>query len=437
MIINYIIWSSLISLLTIVFLYPLRFYSRGEPIGRVYASLFLLPAVVSAILLLHFIYVNHVIIDRAHNILMLPFYIGIHLNDINALLIFNINLAAFLLIIFLPKNKFAENMSLAAMSLLMIFLVTSLNDQFIKMAVFSIGSIILSYMLLNDEAEKNTIQQITQGFVSNIASDFLAFVSLLLIVIDQKILLIERLNILDDEIKILPRVLFFTAVSLRLITLITENRFFYGRPQAIIRHLIFYRIFVAICPQILLLHFAPAIFGQDQADFWFIIAASIILLYSILIWLFDSERFNFNAHSLGILSSLMLLCTSIGYYFITTAIICLILTIYPLATLNAVVKNVGLINVSPSLQIKKPNYLILFSQLIFQHIPIKIIDGISKIFLQLLNPVYSGFFLYRLPQILMGILQIPLRFLNNGNIQRSLLFVVLIVVCYIYWWGQP
>jgi len=65
----------------------------------------------------------------------------------------------------------------------------------------------------------------------------------------------------------------------------------------------------------------------------------------------------------------------------------------------------------------------------------KIVLFLSLISANFIHPFYASFLLYRLPQLLVSAIQIPLRFFHTGSIQRSLLFMVLMAASYYSIWG--
>jgi hypothetical protein len=73
---------------------------------------------------------------------------------------------------------------------------------------------------------------------------------------------------------------------------------------------------------------------------------------------------------------------------------------------------------------------------IFLRLPLEIIHFLTVLFSTFFNVIYGGILLYRIPNLLLAMIQIPLRFLHNGNIQRSLMFVSIMLVTYIFWWSS-
>ncbi len=60
MLINFILWSPLISLLSVALLYPLRLHARNLGYIRLWAAIFLLPALFSSFCTLKLIYYDGV-----------------------------------------------------------------------------------------------------------------------------------------------------------------------------------------------------------------------------------------------------------------------------------------------------------------------------------------------------------------------------------------
>jgi hypothetical protein len=437
MIIGYFIWSSLISLIAILFLYPLRTANRANQIARIYVGALLFPSIIFSLYLVKITLINKTIIYQASRLIMLPFYWGLFINGTNALIIAAINIAVILLVFFLPKRKFAENISLASISYVIIFLITTSLDYFIAISLFSTGSMVLLYAALINENDKININKLTDDFAINRASDLLTILALLnLLIYYQQPLSINNLSLSSDKIDLLSRILFFSATILRVMSLMNSEAFIYSRPNTTIKNLIFYRGFIGIGSQILFLRFSMVPYHHDHLNLYFIITASAVFCYTIIVGFSDKNRSNAAGHLANVLFVSALVSTCLGNYFVTVIIICFSLAIYPVITLVSIVKHASILHTNYP---PPPKIISILKQIldnIFRHYPRKFIYLLSKIFTNFLNPIYSGFLLYRLPQMLMAILETPLRTINNGNIQRSLMFVAVILASYLYFWGH-
>lgn len=432
---NFLIWSPLISLSAITLLYPLRLHSRGSQVARVYAAFLLFPAIVSFVSMLKLTYFDGIFISVIAQIPFGPVFWGIQVSKSNSAIIACINVSMAVLIFLLPKNRFVENISLAAIALGTIFILSTTPDQLIRMSVYSIGTILITYMLLNDEHDKNIILQVTNDFLWQRASDFLAFIALINILINQKTLLLQKLAMPDNNIEISSRILFFVAIAMRVISLNAVDSNLLSHSDSTIKNSVLRRVFIGAGSQILLLQFSTAIFGNILIDRFFLISSICILFYALILLIFDYDKTKFADHLASIFTAGAFVAICAGANITATALICGLLIIYPVISLSTIVKTTVLLNTRPPSKLRRSVLWASFLEWTLLRLPIKLSYFFASVFTNVLNPIYAGFFLYRMPQILIGIVQTPLRLVHNGNIQRSLVFVAILAIAYIYRWG--
>ncbi|MCA9508258.1 MAG: hypothetical protein KC505_07560 [Myxococcales bacterium] len=64
----------------------------------------------------------------------------------------------------------------------------------------------------------------------------------------------------------------------------------------------------------------------------------------------------------------------------------------------------------------------------------KLFKFIARASSNFLGPLYGNFLLLKIPQLIISLFQIPLRFFHNGSIRRSVLFAIFLVITYYYIW---
>jgi hypothetical protein len=434
MIINFVSWSPLISLIAISLLYPLRLHIHGSLVSRVYAAILLFPAFVSSLYLLKLTCYNGVIISKIAKIPMASISWGFQFSWSNSVIVTSINLLIIILIFFLPQKKTVENISLLSVIFIFLYIMSIAPDQLIKMSAFSVGSMLFTFMLLYEESDKNAVKHMMADFLLYRACDLLAFISLMIVLTKQKSLIMSEL-IVENHVDILPIFSYFLSIVFNLASLITFNTNQSISPYTLVRYSILRRVFIGSGSQILLLQFSPLLLRYNESIMIFIFPSIIILSLALLTAILY-QNINIVDNLFNILISIGLITICTGYSTVTVVIICSIFTLYPIMSLPTIFKANAILHPS---QAPKSAYLNLIpsvlNAIIFQF-PLKISYFFAKIFINFLNPIYAGFLLYRVPTIVIGIVQTPLRLFHNGNIQRSLIFVILLLVGYIYWWGQ-
>jgi hypothetical protein len=435
MIINFIILSPLIFLLITISPQLLRFHIINDHVGKIYIMISTFISLIFSIYIFKITWLNKITLSQIGKTEMIPIFWGIVFSRINSAIITAINVSIVILIFLLPKQKFMKNISLITSSFFIILLISTAADQLVKMTLFSIGTLIVTHNFLNKESNPAIIKKIANDFFINRIADFLAFIALFIILIEQKTLLIESLHGLNEEIKIIPRILFYLSIILRMISLSIETVQSISRSHLTIKNFIFHRLLIGTTCPIIFLQFSTAIPGHNIIDIIFQISSSFLLLMVCLAAFFYSDKSKFYDHFSNILSTSAILATCLGYNVIAIIIICCHLIIYSIASLpKLITEQKILFTYSSNKHVYSPFWVTYLNQ--FSQIPNKISFLLAKFFINFFNPIYLGFILYRMPQILISIVQAPLRLLHNGNIQRSLIFIACIYFGYIYLWGS-
>lgn len=192
------------------------------------------------------------------------------------------------------------------------------------------------------------------------------------------------------------------------------------------------KIIIGAGSQIILLQntaFIPS--AGPLKTFFLIVAVAFLVIATLSLLLFASEA-KFLDDLTNILAALSLVCL---YLHQLSFCIAFIMAVILLSSLMMPVLSIA---PKPSLSasfIPRALAPILVLERIFFNGLSKISYVFGRSYTYLINPIYSGFLFYYLPRILIIIPQIPLRLFHNGNIQRSLIFAIAIIVVYLYGWG--
>ena len=431
MIVNYLCWSTFISLLAILLLYPLRHHAHGVRFTRASAAIFLFPSLTSAIISQILILRKEVIFISLARIPIVKIQFGFQLTEDNILIIIAINLLIAVLIFTLSSRNLVNYCSVASLSCLFIFIVAATPDQLVRISAFSIGTIVLTAVLIADEVDETVINVLSRDFIINRVSDFFAFTALVQMLLQFNFFITNEIDAQANNIEFIHNFLFFASVALRLMSLCRTNKFAAPMSTTAFKLIVFYRLLLGAGSELLLLFYATFT-QQDTKQFTiFLIITVALLIYAIFCALSGNEKassINNIANTVFVANLFLILY---GYKIMATAIICLLIMFYPTASLAFA--SHGIASRAPLLRLN----LIFMRYTNFLALPCrKTAVLLATIFINFINVIYAGFILYRLPQFLLAGLQMPLRFLNNGSIQRSLIFVVIILLAYSYWWGE-
>lgn len=432
MIINFVIWSSLISLLAIIFLYPLRLHVRGSQISRFYAVALLFPALVSSLYVTKFANVDSSI-SQLFRIDLIGAYWGIAITQnnapMNALLL--VSIAS--MIFFLPDKKLIEHTLLLAICGLGLTIMVLTPDQLMKMLAYSLGNVAIVYVILSDEQERRVVHKVTNDFPVHLVSDFFAFTALVFLLLTQKTMF-SLDQTLANSMGLLPRTCFVLAMSLRVIALLGMDTGSSFRLSALIKLSIFRKFFIATGSQILLFNFADVLFTGDSLQLLFTIIAVMTLIWALLRAAFEQKKTSIADGIINIATCSCFVLLTCQQKTVATIMLYTIIALYPLIALLVTTRRVTPSTTEKTIRLPS-RYSGLFER-VFLLIPMRVARFVSTFIIDFMVPIYSGFLLFRLPQIIIGILQTPLRLVHNGNLQRSLIFIAIVVVS-LLWWEFP
>lgn len=426
MVVNFALWSPIISLLAISLLFPLRTHYNGHQISKIYAALFAFPACVSSIYLFIITSFGSIITTKTIHPSMIQAFFTLHTSWSTAAITLSTTISTVFLIFLYNKINAAKTTPIFSLFFALIIAISSIPDQLVRLSLFILGTIIASFLLLPvyNQTNKTTI---TGNFLLQRISDFLALLALIFILVD------GHNNTTNNPITSyeLPSanslIIYNISVLIRIISAVffTERtvRNGYLSPHSAIK------LYLGIGPQILLIQFKSVIVLDGSIQIFMLIAGVILLVFSLLKPIFqrESEGYIESTFSILIISSFIILW--LGINDVALGLICVLITLYPICSTTRV-------NAARSSKIPTPssaNYIPLLNHKFYLFL-LRSLRNVAMSSINAINSIYSGLFFYYLPQLIITALQIPLRLFHNGNIQRSLFLVIIMLFCYNYWW---
>ena len=434
MVINFTIWSPFISLLAIAFLYPLRLHYRGHQVSQFYAAIFAFPALVSSIYLFKIACSNGLIKSNSIHLSNVPIILTINFSFHTSLFLLIISLSISTIIFLSPKANFTENISISSVSFFIIFIMSAIPDQLVRVSILSIGTMIMSFMLLH-EYNARTTKLVLRDFLLQRISDFLALSALIFMLATNK-------NPRENPISLYGNPNIFMILLLNVSILIRYSSLFLFRLRSskhnylFNANLVLRKVVIGVGSQILLVQFAAINQSNGPLHVFLLIAAATLLSLAIISLFFYRNLAKFFDDGANVLLTSAFVLSIEGLYFLATTLIAVVILLYPIVIMHCTIENNATLN-------KKSNHLLsplifglLSGKRIFFRFLLNAFYISAKFLTNLINHFYSGFLFYYLPQISITIMQIPLRLFHNGNIQRSLIFAAIMLVGYVYWWGK-
>lgn len=429
MVVNFALWSPIISLLAISLLFPLRTHYNGYHISKVYAAIFAFPACVSSIYLFIITLLETIVTTKTIHPSMAQVFFTLHISWTTATITLSFIISILILIFTYNKKNAAEITPLFSLLFALIITISSIPDQLVRSSLFTLGTIIASFLLLPiyNQTNKTTI---TSNFLLQRISDFLALLALIFILVEKDNNTTNNPVTSYDFPSLTPLIMYNISILTRTISLVfftqntINNKGYLSAHSAI-------KLYLAIGPQILLIQFKSMITLNSSTQIFMLIAGITLLMLSLLKSILQREPEGYVDSLFNILTISFFILLWCGIENIALGLICGLITLYPVCSASRL--NAARVNKIPTLSsishippLSHKLYLFLLHSL----------GAIAKSFINIINLIYSGLFFYYLPQLTITALQIPLRLFHNGNIQRSLFLVIIMLFCYNYWWGN-
>lgn len=426
-----LIYIPQLSVIAIILLYPLRHNTRNLQTGKVCIKLLLFTSLVSSFYALKITLFQNAIFAKISFIPLTPISWGLLLSLTEIIVITIIIATLFIASVFLKKSHFMENMTLLAVVFSTLILISTLPDQLLRNAIFCIGSIAFTYTAINHEAIRRGEYKLYNDFTLQMAGDILAFLSILLLLKDNGIIVTERL--LTKSQPTFISALYYASTICYLLSLPMLDIVRSQSPNTIINGLLIRKLLTSLGPQMLLLKLYPAIpLNKEGKNILLAISISIVI-FSIFTTVIKFKKRMIHDHACNLFSSVIFACICAGFYGAGTCLMLIILILYPLTLISVLNKN-SLSHYSfktslsssyhPRQTVRRDN------------IAVKSLNISTQIIAYIFNAIYSSFLLFKAPQMILGMVQLPLRLIHNGNVQRSMAFVAIMFLSYIMWWAR-
>lgn len=405
------------------FLYPLRLHYRGQSVCQVYSSIIIFPALVSSLYLFFATRDGGVLTSRNIDIYFTPIGFGSFVATIESLFLVAICVSVLMVIFLGQKAKLTENLLYTCTGFSFLVLLLIVPNQIVQTSLFCIASLISSLFLINRTPEILS-SRIIRDFFWQRLGDIFALCALFM-TINQKIFNIQNVDISTFflYLSVLSRI-----VSVALFQPLNDSNLYAFPGEDLFRKTV-----LCLGSIVLIINKLKSSFDHNLTIFFSTISLSIlaISLFLILLSKSRSQRISnsFNAMIVAVLVSFFL-----QWHLAAFGLLGIWVTLGPLLLLASGQP----IQLNNRLTVKSKFHNILSWLLgilgFFGFIIARTCSALANTFTTVISPIYSGFFFYYLPMILIGLVQIPLRIFYNGNIKRALIFASLLIGTYIFLW---
>lgn len=396
---------------------------------RLALSLIVLPAIICSLLFFKIIFINQSI---TYSRVLFPFItidFGIYLNNSSCFIIICSTLALVATIFILPKKYFSLNIALFSAICVVLLLPQVFANLLVGYCFYIIASIFVFYFGIIDNDKKFLTAIPAADFLWQRASDILALISLLLIFIDLKTLHVFELAYNAHNVQPFYAALFFGAMIMRIINLPTGNSFVLLTQDNGFNAYLLGRLYISLGALLFLLRSQQIIFSHQELKNIYMTTAGLLLCHAIfyctkrrkLIYLPTNINYLACAVVVGLFS--------LDKFYLSEIIIYTLIIFMPVfAALRSTSKY----------YLKKP----LESRRLNDD-PVVIIGTLARTLTNFgasfatsfIGLFYANFLLYRLPQIILSFIQLPLRIFHTGSLQRSMLFIAILVTSYYWLWS--
>jgi hypothetical protein len=354
---------------------------------------------------------------------LLPLNLGIHLNRYNIATILCL-LLSFNLFIFIANYQCFSSTILSFTALCFFLAFSQLpSDILVILFILNVGNIFLLFTMISVNTRNFSIN-ITRNFLWLVISDFITMIGLLLAL---SIYGHSTVYYSIPNLNFAVSFLLFFPCFIKILSLASVKTNI-GNPSLSLRiSQLSYILFSGCSAVIILLSAQNYIFANLSLTY--ILLASALVLYGIFQLIVGGAKYAENNISI-LFSSLAVLFLALGQAWLSQIMLCLMALIFSFQVES----------ISRKVFLTKTIGAETNETLSFDLIPkinfytSKFIDLMSNLSSNIIGPLYGNFLLLRIPQLIIALIQIPLRLFHNGSIQRSVLFIVIMVLSYYYIW---
>lgn len=423
MILNFALWSPLISLIAASFLYPLRLHYRGQNVCQVYSGIIILPALVSSLYLFFITRNGGVVTSRNIDVRLTPIGLGSHVASLESFFLVAICFSILMVVFFGQKAKLAENLlyTCSGFSFLIVFLI--LPNQIVRTSFFCIASLITSLFLINRTPEISS-PLIVRDFFWQRLGDILAICALFM-TINQTAF--DGTNIHRSAI----------FLNLAVLTRIVSVALFRPINGSIIHvymsEELFRKIILGVGSISLIINNFNTKLDEELGVIFSSISIAVLALIVSLNF-FSKNRVESISNGFNALIIATLIAHYLQWIELAIGLLGVFIVVGPLTLQESTRDYIPDQKITSKREFSGMFLWFLSIISFFRFIVARSCMILARTFTNIISPIYSGFCFYYLPMILIGLLQIPLRIFYNGNVQRSLIFAVFLIGTYIFLW---
>jgi hypothetical protein len=342
--------------------------------------------------------------------------------DISALLAITAAVLSLCFLLFLiPSKNFSTNAVFLCVIYLVIIAPYLFSNLIISLALYSIFSVFVTYFNIINNDKKLSTAHLTTDFIWHRASDLGAFISLFLILLNNKNIFASIPARESSSFSSIYALVFFAAMVLRLITLPANNYYLKYNSESGFNYAVLGRISISIGALLFLHKTSSLIFDLINPNETYLIIIFILFIHNILTIIKHDELIY-----LPINFAYTVCIFSLGAMAFGNSQLALILILTLIMTTPCLI----LITSQLKSASKKTNDPIaLLSR--FTH---NLAQFGARAAARFASIFYANFLFYRLPQLIISLFQIPLRIFHTGSIQRSLLFIMVLMASYYWLW---
>lgn len=386
-------------------------------------------ALVSCFMLIKFIILDSSIVVFSNRSSFVPINFGIYLGWADIVVITTAIFSFIITLFLVSKKRFSSNVNFLCIIYLVIISPYMFSNLIISFAAFSIASVFIMYFSIINNERKLSTAHLTTDFIWHRASDVAAFISLFLILINNKSVVIYKLINQSPTSPSPYAPLFFAALIARLVTMPASNNYIKFSTDNGFNYFVLGRIFSSIGAILFLYKINSMIFDPIKSNGFYLITIGILLFHVI----FSISKHNKIIYLPINLSYFCLICSltamAFGKAYIALIIILILIILTPvLILLTSQIKLLSKKNQEAPGTDEDPILIVGRLAQSFAHVGATIAARFASI-------VYANFLFYRLPQLIISLFQMPLRLFHTGSIQRSVLFIVLLMASYYWLWG--
>lgn len=388
-------------------------------------ALIALPATILAFGLLKITLSENTIIFATIDLPLVNYVTHIYIDAFRASIIFLTLVTLNILIFSATHLYFSPVLSLCSSIVFFIALSQLFSDLFFIFFWLDIGVIFFVFLSISNNV-RNLSFILANNFFWLLLADFCTIIGLLLTRIDfghtTTYLDFHNTTLLSLD----PYLLLFFSCFTKLFVMhfIKKESLNYSLGISLTQlHLVLFS-----CLSALIILFSAKNIILNHPNLIFIISSALLLMLSSFKLLKD--KINNNEHTITLfMASLSLLFFSCGYLLLSKVLVVSVILIFPLQVQQAAKRHSLLRGTNHEANVHSFDFIESLNSFMAQ-----ISTGLSNIFAHIIGPLYSNFFLLSLPKIMITLIQLPLRIFHNGSIQRSIIFIIVMVLSYYYMW---